>query len=505
MTAIAGPTPQPQSESLIGIPMAEMIAIVFRAKRKMILAGLLPLILVLVYIFFLADTIYRAQTELMVKTGREYLADGDGESPQSAPMTTKLEGLNSEIELLTSRPVIEETIRRIGLKNLYPALLEDPPWLLTVEDAAVKKFTTDLSVDVVKMTNLISVTFDMPDKEKAVAVLNKLIEVYQTAHAQVFASNRAATYEESIRRSLGDLQALETQRTAIKLENHIYDITQQRAALMTQRVDSEARLQEAINRKATLEGRIAFINSARPTVAATTKSTTTDKSDETVNARIALTELQQTRAALAARYAPGNPDLQRVNDQIAALQGRMRALQAEAVHTATAPSPLAQQMEQELVMDGAELSPLAAEIERNRKQIADISAELQRLEAADLKLRGIDSQIDALNDSLKTLQGNLQTARARDDMDRARLISVVQVAPAMSPDKPAWPKNGLLIGGGILLGIIFAVGAAVMSIITTTVVLTEQGLEYLMGVPVLGSLPMVIRPERAQQQVMLLE
>ncbi len=492
-----------QSESLIGIPMAEMIAIVFRARRKMLIALVLPLLLVLGYIFFLADDVYQAQTDLMVKTGREYLADGDGEAVQSAPQTTKLETLNSEIEMLTSRPVIWATIQKIGLQNLYPGLLEDPPMFSTIEDAAVKRFTTDLSVQVVKMTNLISVSFEMKDKQKAQQVLDTLLQVYMAKHAQVFASNRSATYQDAIKRALGDLQALEAQRTALKLDNHIYDIAQQRAALVAQRVDAEARLQESIGRKATLEARIAYLNSARPKVSATMKSTNTDKSDEMVSARIALTELQQTRASLAARYAPGNPDLQRVNDQIASLQGRMKALQSEAVHTATAPSPLAQQMDQELVMDGAELSPLNAEIERGRQLIATITAELQRLEAADLKLREVDTQIDALNDSLKTLNANLQQALTRDELDRTRLTSVVQVAPALAPDKPAWPKKGLLIGGGVLLGIIAAAGVAVVSIVTTTIVLTEQGLQHVLGLPVLGALPFVPRSQRSQ--VLLLE
>ncbi len=252
-----------QSESLVGIPMAEMIAIAFRARRKALLAAVLPLVLVLGYIFFLADDIYQAQTDLMVKTGREYLADGDGESVQSAPQTTKLETLNSEIEMLTSRPVIWATIEQIGLKNLYPGLLEDPPMFMSLEDAAVKKFTTDLSVQVVKMTNLISVSFEMKDKEKAQQVLDTLLKVYMAKHAEVFANNRTATYQDAIKRSLGDLQDLEAQRTAIKLDNHIYDIAQQRGALVTQRVDAEARLQESIGRKATLESRIGYINSVR--------------------------------------------------------------------------------------------------------------------------------------------------------------------------------------------------------------------------------------------------
>src|SRR5271166_341741 len=120
-----------QAEIMPGIPMAEVVALAFRQKKKVIAALLVPPLLAILFIL-VSDTIYRAQTELMVKTGREYLAEGDGESPQSAPTTTKLEGLNSEIELLTSRPVIQETIDQIGLANLYPGLLENPPWFRTI-------------------------------------------------------------------------------------------------------------------------------------------------------------------------------------------------------------------------------------------------------------------------------------------------------------------------------------------------------------------------------------
>lgn len=491
-----------QAGVMSGIPMAETVALAFRQKRKVITALLVPPVLAIVFIL-VSDTIYRAQTELMVKTGREYLAEGDGESPQSAPTTTKLEGLNSEIELLTSRPVIQETIDQIGLPNLYPGLLENPPWFSTIADAAVKKFGQDLDVQVVKMTNLISVTFDATSQEKAIRVLDRLIAVYQARHAAVFAGGRSGSYEEAIRRGLDELQKLERKRTQIKLDNHIYDIAQQRAALVTQRVDAEAHLQDSIGRKATLEGRIAYLRDAHPKVPETTRSTNTEKTDEMVHARVTLTDLQQTEASLAARYAPGNPDLLRVRQQIATLQHGMASLRDEATRVAVAPSPLAQQVDQELIMDGAELSPLDGEIARDRNLIATIGEELQRLEGADMDLRAIDTQIDALNDSLKTLQGNLQQARSRDEMDRSRLISVVQVAMALAPDKPAQPKKALLIGGGLLAGILLAAGTVVASIVTSSIVAAEQGLERLLGLPVLGALPLVIHPRQSTTPLLL--
>ncbi len=40
---------------------------------------------------------YRAQSDLLVKTGREYLAQADGETGLTAPTSTKQEGINSEM------------------------------------------------------------------------------------------------------------------------------------------------------------------------------------------------------------------------------------------------------------------------------------------------------------------------------------------------------------------------------------------------------------------------
>ncbi len=116
---------------------------------------------------------YRAQSDLLVKTGREYLAQADGEPGLTAPTSTKQEGINSEITLLTGRAVVEETIRSIGIETLYPGLAESPPWFESVLDAAVDKFSKDMAAEPVKLSNVIAVSFDAATPAKAKMVLDR--------------------------------------------------------------------------------------------------------------------------------------------------------------------------------------------------------------------------------------------------------------------------------------------------------------------------------------------
>jgi capsular polysaccharide biosynthesis protein len=78
-------------------------------------------------------------------------------------------------------------------------------------------------------------------------------------------------------------------------------------------------------------------------------------------------------------------------------------------------------------------------------------------------------------------------------MDRAKLISVVQVSKAMTPDKPAKPKNLLFVAGGVFMGILAAGGMLVFTVVTSNIFVTEQSVERLLGLPVLVTVPLLRR------------
>lgn len=466
--------------------LREMAATALRHRGKILAALLLPPLAAIALLLVLPPK-YRAQSDLLVKTGREYLAQTDGEAGLTAPASTKQEGINSEIALLTGRAVVEATIRSIGVATLYPGLLDNPPWFESVLDAAVDKFSKDLTAEPIKLSNIIAVSFSAGSPDKARMILDRLVGIYIDKHTEVFSAGRSQSYSDAIERGLAESSRLEQQRTRIKLDNGIYDIAAQRAALISQRVAAEAHLQDVVNSHAMLQGRLDYLTQELPKTPAMLRSTGTDRNEAVDHQRQALVDLHAAEAAMTARYAPGNPDLQRVRGQIAALSPGSAG--GDRVNVTTAPSPLAQQMRTEMVMAQAQLAPLATEQVRTAALVASLGAELHRLEQADLDLRLTTSRIDSLNDNLKLEQARFEQARTQEQMDLARQVSVVQVAPAIAPDRPAGPKKPLFLAAGVLLGLLAAGGVVVIAVLTGNTTVTEDGLERLLGLPVLLALP----------------
>ena len=96
----------------------EMLSILFKEKRKLIGVFLTLAVLVVGYSYILTPY-YEATSRLLVKTGREFQVRSDPAQPvASVPSVTKLEIVNSEVQILTSRDLIQAVIIRIGGEKL---------------------------------------------------------------------------------------------------------------------------------------------------------------------------------------------------------------------------------------------------------------------------------------------------------------------------------------------------------------------------------------------------
>jgi len=478
------------------VTMPEVLAIAFRHRKKILLAFLVPLSLAVAALFVLPP-VYRAGTSLIVKTGREYMAGVQGETSTSAPTSTKQEEVNSEIAIMTNRAVFEEVINKIGLKNLYPSIVESPPWNGTEMDAAVVKFGKNLNVSAVKLSNVIDVSFDNTDPGLATRALNTLIATFQAKHAQVYVGNRARAYEEGMRQDLADLDALQKQREQIKLDNHVFDIDQQRAAYISQLVDAQNHLQDLTNQTTTLKTRLVYLTGKRSALPNTISSTNTTSNEEMAYAQNQLSDLRRTETGLLARYSPNHPQVQQIEQEIRTIQARIASFQTAFTSVKTDPDPLAQQVDQELVQDQAELAPLAAETASYQALTGSLKDQLRGLESADTQLRAVQAKIDNLNDNLKSLRANYEQARALDDMDKARVVSVSEIGPAIASDKPVSPQKLLFIAGGFVIGLILAAGVIIFAVITNNTFVTIESVERILQLPVLMTVPRLPLPKES--------
>jgi capsular polysaccharide biosynthesis protein len=109
----------------------------------------------------------------------------------------------------------------------------------------------------------------------------------------------------------------------------------------------------------------------------------------------------------------------------------------------------------------------------------------------------LNSRIDAQNDNLKDMRKLYDQARAQDEMDAAKITSVVQTAHAITPDLPGSPSKLLFLGSGLLIGFIASVGVLVFSLITNRTFFSEEAVERISGLPVLASVRLGLPHQRS--------
>jgi uncharacterized protein involved in exopolysaccharide biosynthesis len=193
--------------------LRDFLAILFKHKTKILVVFFSVVITVTVGTFLLSPT-YEAKSSVLVKFGRENLYRpevGDKGAIISVGQPNQEEILNSEIEILTNRDLMDKVITTIGVEKLYPDLVEPPSWPFTVishisspaervtpKDRAIIKFGKKLSVEGVKKSNVINVSFQHKDPHLAAQVVNLLLDSFKSKHLEVYSDPKSSFLEEQL-------------------------------------------------------------------------------------------------------------------------------------------------------------------------------------------------------------------------------------------------------------------------------------------------------------------
>ena len=122
----------------------EILSILFKERRKLIGVFLGLAVLVIGFSYTLTPY-YEATTRLLVKSGREFQVQSEPNRPvASVPQTTKQEIVNSEIQILTSRDLIEAVINQVGPDRLYPG---STGWFGTPENKYIRTLYGAMKVE----------------------------------------------------------------------------------------------------------------------------------------------------------------------------------------------------------------------------------------------------------------------------------------------------------------------------------------------------------------------
>ena len=124
--------------------------------------------------------------------------------------------------------------------------------------------------------------------------------------------------------------------------------------------------------------------------------------------------------------------------------------------------------------------------ENIRKQLGDVTGELQRIDAQTLDFQHMKRAISSDESNYQTYMRRLEEARISDDMDRKKVVAIsVLEEPTIGMDPKTKKIKDLAIPAGLIGGILAGIGLAFLLELLTPTMTTPLSAELRLGLPVM--------------------
>ncbi len=427
----------------------EVISILFKEKHALI-GTFLIVTLVIFGLSFLMSPKYEADAKFIIKSGREFQNRPDpGQQAATLPYLTKQEIMNSELEILSSNDLAQETITRIGLEKLYPQLKTDADENSRAMDSAIKLFKKSLKSETAMMSEVITVSFVHKDRAVAVEALHVLLQAYQDKHTNLFSENRSAFLEKKTKDYMDQLDSVSQKITTLRQTENIYDVAAQRGQLIQDRSVVAETLRSLETRALDQHGRQGYYTDRLKNLS----PFATSEIDENGQAhRVA--SVHDWKAKDPAYVDPVYDD--------AVL--KLQSAQADA-------------------------SALDQQIALQRKTLETMDERLKSIEGVARTLETLEREHAMLDTLVRTSRASYEQALTNEDLDRQKIVSVDVFEKPDASSIPTKPNHVMFALAGMALGLMGALSILGYSMIFRQTLISAESVERMLGIKVLATVP----------------
>jgi len=477
----------------------EVLTVAFRHRWAILLAFALPAIAGLIVPFYLTPK-YEAKTQVLVKPGREFMAQGDFPGNTQLPQTTMREMVDTVTQILQSMDLIRDVLRDETAAKLYPDLAERVQDREARDDAAAGALASDLSVAPVRLTNVIEIALRNADRQVATEALRTVLTRFQERHVQAFSQRRSALLEAQLVENSRQLDAAHRSRARYVAERQLFSLPEQRNLLVQQRATVSQELREAQMRKASLEDQMRYLTEELQRQPATiTLQTTSQNSVVAEDAQRRLRELREREREQLNVFGPEHPDVRTTRAALVATQQAIAATNARSASVSSGINPLITILRQQLSATQAEWAPLRGRIAALEAAREEDDARLRQISVDEIELQALDRHVSGLEGAIRELQQRQTDARFSEELDRAQIAGLSVVQQPWALERPVSPRRTLFLAGGIVLGGLLAMGRLLLALSFGNRFLAPETVERMLGVPVLLALPHIPALQRRGQ------
>jgi uncharacterized protein involved in exopolysaccharide biosynthesis len=472
----------------------DVVAIGFRHQRVMVLCFVGVVLGVLLSAIFIPAK-YRAETKLLVKRERvDPVVTAEQQAPLMFHDTVGEEEINSELELITSQDVLRTVVATCGLdkKKWISNITHPGETQQNRTDRAVLNLRSDLQIEVIKKTNIISIAYESSKPAVAQKVLATLDQAYLEKHLEVhhppgqeeFFEKEADKYKQDMMNAEADLAKFDNGQNGVAPTTQRDMILQKLADFSSTLDTTRASISETKLRISDLEGQLH-----------TTPTRLTTQVKKGQNAQVletlksTLITLENKRTELLTKYLPTYPLVVEVDKEIADTKAALaKEEESPVTEETTDQNTTFTWVNSELAKAKADLSGFEA-----REQTLETTVDAYKEKARKLDEQAIRQgdltrakTTDEANYLLYTKKR--EEARISEALDKTRILNV---SIAQAPIQPSLPTRspwvfGLvacLLASAVSLGVVFALDYADQSFRTPAEVMAELRIPVLAAVP----------------------
>ena len=452
------------------LTMRDVVMPVFRQRR------LASLIFLGIFVGALLGAVllprmYEAEMKILVNRERVdavVTPDPDNVNGPGIVPAVSEEDLNSEVELIKSRDLLERVVVACGLETkpsrgrwiegVENSLRGTPATPETQVAKAVQDLAERLVVDPMKKTTLIRVAYSARDPQLAARVLQTLATMYQEKHASVHRPpGTFRFFDQETQRYREDLAGAEAALTDFDSRQGIVEVTAQKRLVLEQLSQFEAGWQQAQANAYQAKERAKAL---RAQAAATPERQITQVA-KIGNAQLLATlegtllSLELKRTEMLSKYAPAYPPVMDVETQIAETRRAIAQAEDSPVQQITTDRLPAQDwMATELARASTDQAALAAQADATAKVVQHYQGIARNLDEKETQQADLVRNVKTSEDNYLLYVRKREEARISDALDSKRIVNVAIAEAATVPAFPTLHLGWVLIGGFFTAGIV---------------------------------------------------
>ena len=435
------------------------------------------------------DKIYEAEAQLLIKVDRTPKLTGlDDSSGEIEGLTADSDPLTTEAQLVSSRPLVNQIIKELDLRNDNGKLID------------YKGIQDSLKATPIMGTDLLEVTYTDTDPEFAALVVNKAIELYQKDHTL---NNRSETASARafIDRQLPEVEATVKEAEAnlrnFKNRNRIANLEQETTANINSLSTIADRIDEV---EAELEGINARYSRLNNQLNMTwQEASAVSPLSQSMAVQRVLEQLQEVKVGLAQKQnylsdnAPQIITLKEeetklnalLDQQIASTLGSEQQRLIERVNILSL-GELKQDQIAEFAELGLQKEGLDRELATLRNTYNSYKQKSDTLPALEEQQRELERRLEAAQSTYQTLLSKLQETRISEQQN---VGNVRVVNDAVVPEEEIGPSKKVIVAGGGIVGGFLAVATAFLLDIRDRTVKNVREIKTMLPYPFAGIVP----------------